>query len=112
MSKEELNKLEEFFKEKSNKKEEAIVYTHSFKSFFPDENKVMNYATKQSIFFNLEYDKDIINKSNADLTDISYFPGEKEILFFPFSSFLIKEIKKENGRFIIDLKYLGIYQNN
>ena len=112
LSKEELNKLEEFFKEKSNKKEEAIIYTHSFKSFFPDKNTAMNFANKESIFFNLDYDKDIINKSNADLTDISYFPGEKEILFFPFSSFLIKEIKKENGRFIIDLKYLGIYQNN
>jgi len=37
------------------------------------------------------------NLSNhGDIEKISYFPDEKEVLFFPFSSFEIKEIKEIN----------------
>ena len=69
------------------------------------------------VLFILEKD-DIIDYSlstHSDLENISFFPDEKEVLFFPFSSFEIKEIKKiENingNKFIIRLLYLGKYIN-
>ena len=48
-----------------------------------------------------------------DLENLSYFPGEKEVLFLPFSSFEIKDIKEielggEEG-YEIRLLYLGKY---
>jgi len=50
---------------------------------------------------------------HCDLENLSYFPGEKEVLFFPFSSFEIKDIKEielkgEKG-YEIKLLYLGKY---
>lgn len=71
-----------------------------------------------SIFFELEKDNniDLNNISFSNTTKISAFPNEKEVLFFPFSSFEIKSIKKknldnENIYYKIKLKYLG-YNNS
>ena len=51
--------------------------------------------------------------THADIEKISYYPNEREVLFFPFSSFEIKEIKEEiinnEKRYIIKLLYLGKY---
>ena len=51
--------------------------------------------------------------THGDLEKISYYEKEQEVLFFPFSSFEIKEIKdiyikKEKG-YEIQLLYLGKY---
>ena len=49
---------------------------------------------------------------NASIQEYSFYKNESEILFFPFSSFEIKKIKKINeNEFIITLNYLGKYQN-
>ena len=54
---------------------------------------------------NIDYDL----STHADIEKISFYPNEKEVLFFPFSSFEIKEIKKVNDRYEIKLLYLGKY---
>ena len=112
----------------SNKKSKdlpgAIAFSKSFlsfskeraiaESFLNDENKNKNLS---KVLYILEKDDNIgYNLStHADIETISYFPNEKEVLFFPFSSFEIKEIKeinigKEKGYEIkILLLYLGKY---
>ena len=54
---------------------------------------------------NIDYDL----STHADIEKISIFPEEREVLFFPFSSFEIKNIKNINGNFEINLLYLGKY---
>ena len=50
------------------------------------------------VLFILEKDDNIgYNLStHGDIEKISFFPNEKEVLFFPFSSFEIKNIKEIN----------------
>ena len=73
------------------------------------------YKNLTNVLFVLEKDNDVgYNLStHCDLENLSYFPGEKEVLFFPFSSFEIKDIKEielkgEKG-YEIKLLYLGKY---
>ena len=51
--------------------------------------------------------------THGDIEKISFFPDEREVLFFPFSSFEIKDIKEVyNGNeniYEIKLLYLGKY---
>ena len=48
--------------------------------------------------------------THADIEKISFYPNEKEVLFFPFSSFEIKEININNENiYEIKLLYLGKY---
>ena len=58
---------------------------------------------------NIEYNL----ATHGDIENISFYPKEKEVLFFPFSSFEIKDIEEQimNNEmiYIINLKYLGKY---
>ena len=51
--------------------------------------------------------------TQSDIEKISFYPNEKEVLFFPFSSFEIKNIEENiiNGEkiYVIRLLYLGKY---
>ena len=49
--------------------------------------------------------------SNADLKEITDISAENEVLFFPFSSFIITSITIKNDIYYIDLEYLGIYKD-
>ena len=64
------------------------------------------------ILFVLENNNDIIQESNADIHEFSPFKNEKEILFFPGSSFIIKDIDyiDNNNRVIIILNYNGKFK--
>ena len=67
------------------------------------------------VLFILEKDDNIDYSlgTHADIEKISYYPNEREVLFFPFSSFEIKEIKEveinNNKIYSIKLLYLGKY---
>ena len=50
--------------------------------------------------------------TNADLTEISYFKHEKEILLFPFSFYEINKIENKNNYYEIYLNYLGKYRKS
>ena len=51
--------------------------------------------------------------THGDIEDISFYPNEREVLFFPFSSFEIKNIEEKiiNNEKIYEIKlcYLGKY---
>ena len=63
----------------------------------------------------VEYDNTINLNTHADIEDISIFPEEKEVLFFPFSAFGIEKIEQDpvdSKRYNLELKYLGKYIQN
>ena len=100
----------------------SIVFSKSFLSFskdkkvaeqfLKDKNKIENIS---KVLFILEKDDNIgYNLStHGDIEKISFFPNEKEVLFFPFSSFEIKNLKEININnekiYEIQLLYLGKY---
>ena len=98
-----------------------LVYSRTFLSFSKDKNKAINFLKKGNN--NLKPVMLVINSinleeaysSNADIEQFSIFSHEREVLFFPFSSFIIDEkidtqIIKGIETKIINLNYLGKYR--
>ncbi len=125
MSKIELNKIMKLFqewKEKSDKSYPSfLLYSRCFLSFSKDENAIIKFIgktddKKYGIVFILKNNYNMENKytSNADIEFLSAFRNEREVLFFPFSSFEINKIQEVqiNGIKItqINLNYLGKYE--
>jgi len=112
---------------KDKKKEglpSAIVFSKAFLSFSKSEFIAKNFLVDQKndnefskVLFILEKDDNLSYdlSTHADIEKISFKPGEKEVLFFPFSSFEIKDIDDKNyfinneKIIIIKLLYLGKY---
>jgi len=122
ISNEEIKKIKSFLKKKIKGLPGAIVFSKSFLSFSKERGiaeSFLNYKNENKnlskVLYILEKDDSIgYNLStHGDIEKISSIPSEKEVLFFPFSSFEIKEIKeinigKEKG-YEIKLLYLGKY---
>ena len=100
----------------------SIAFSKSFLSFSKEKNvaeKFLNNENKDKnlskVLFILEKDDNCgYNLStHGDIEKISFFPVEREVLFFPFSSFEIKSLEeKYNGNekyYEIKLLYLGKY---
>ena len=101
----------------------TIVFSKSFLSFTKEkkiaENFIFTTENKSNglvkVLFILEKNEDIDYSlsTHADIEKISFYPLEKEVLFFPFSSFEIKEIKQKNINkeimYEIKILYLGKY---
>ena len=89
----------------SKKKEMAEeFYNKAYKA--PNSSKVLYIVEKDDfIGYNLS--------THGDIEKISFFQEEEEVLFFPFSSFEIKEVKETNiggeKGYEIKLLYLGKY---
>ena len=127
MSKIELEKIITLFNKWKKKDDKSfpsfILYSRCFLSFSKDENAIMKFIGENDdknygIVFILKNNKDIINKysSNADIELLSAFSAEeREVLFFPFSSFCLENIQKGNFKgkncIIINLEYLGKYKD-
>ena len=100
-----------------NENAKVIYYFKSFKSFSKNLEKAKKFIKPPrqdttSLLFILEnYNNNIEGVSNADIKEFSKFPGEEEVLFFPFSSFEVEKIdngSEEQKNYIkITLKYLG-----
>ena len=96
---------------------EILVYSRAFMSFSKKKKSALKFFKKNSnkikILFILENESQNKMLSNANFEKIN--EKEEEILFFPFSSFIIKnkKIEKEekDNYYIISLTYLGIYEN-
>ena len=98
----------------------SIVFSKSFLSFSKEPKVAKKFLDReesnenmQKVLFILEKDENLGNNlaTHGDIEKISFYPKEKEVLFFPFSAFEIKssiENKKEK-RYDINLKYLGEY---
>ena len=118
----EISKIKEYLKIKKDDLPGAIVFSKSFLSFTKDEKVAEKYINKINDDKNLSKVLYIIEKddklnydlsTHSDIENISRYPGEKEVLFFPFSSFEIKDLKEINYNnetiYEIKLLYLGKY---
>ena len=80
------------------------------KKFLDNEKSNENM---QKVLFILEKDENLGNNlaTHGDIEKISFYPKEKEVLFFPFSAFEIKNLEenKNEKRYDINLLYLGKY---
>ena len=121
-----LNQEIEIIKDYLNNKKEnlpgAIVFSKTFLSFTKDIKIAEKFLKNQEnnnelnkVLFILEKDNNIGYNlaTHADIEKLSFYPNEKEVLFFPFSSFEIKDIKEINNSnekiYEIKLLYLGKY---
>ena len=127
ISEEELEKIQKNIENKNQKlnnndsddnfQTEILVYSRAFMSFSKKKKSALKFFKKNSnkikILFILENESQNKMISNANFEKIN--EKEEEILFFPFSSFIIKnkKIEKEekDNYYIISLTYLGIYEN-
>ena len=116
--------LENSNKQKVNGLPGSIVFSKSFLSFTKDIDVAYEFITNTpkvnnfcDTLFVLEKDDtkdDNINYSlstHADIEKLSIMNDEKEVLFFPFSSFEIKSVEydKSKSLYKIRLLYLGKY---
>ena len=136
MSEDELNKMTEVLNKKENfdiKLNKVIEYSKSYSDInFLDKKKVIPKILFYSRCF-LSFSRNIsvangfsgnvllelhlnyldLNEiqSNSDISQFSAFSSEEEIVFYPFSSFSIEKIIKENGKTKIILECLGKYKD-
>jgi len=119
LKKKEINDIYENKKKKIPGLPSSIIFSKVFLSFSRKEEVAMEFIPKdinideERVFFRLKKD-DNINYSlstHADLhiDNISVFDKEEEVLFFPFSSFSVDDIKPVNNIYYIELNYLGKY---
>ena len=98
-----------------------LVYSKCLMSFTKDKNRVLSFPEPDKdenykIVFELKCTPKLINKysSNVDMEDISFFEEEKEVLFLPFNTFILRNIyyekNDEKKNIIIELEYLGTYE--
>ena len=130
LSDEEIKKIYEFKEKQKPGLPAGIVFAKTFLSFTKDktiaesfldeadaEKKITTPNKLNKVLFTLEKEDNIDNSyftTHADIEKkISVFPIEREVLFFPFSSFEIKNIKEtfvnNEKRYEIELSYLGKY---
>ena len=117
LSNEEINKIKNYINNKIKGLPGAILFSKTFLSFTKDIKIAKNFLMNQNnnnefnkVLFILEKDShiDYNLSTHADIEKISFYPNEKEVLFFPFSSFEIKEININNENiYEIKLLYLG-----
>ena len=98
-----------------------LVYSRAFLSFSKDKHRAINFLKKGNnhltpvMFIVNTINLEEAFSSNAEVEQYSIYRSEKEVLFFPFSSFIVDEkIKTQiiNGieTKIIYLNYLGKYR--
>ena len=123
INKTEIEKIK--YNKKIGKLINVIAFSKAFLSFSENKDKAESFCgvtdnTKIGCLFILENANINSHESNADIQQFSIFPQEKEILFFPGSSFIIKDINyikdnkieiilNYNGKF--KEKYSIIYEN-
>ena len=122
ISNNEINKIEKYLKNKIENLPASIVFSKSFLSFSKEKEIAECYLKNKNnnknlskVLYILEKDDNIDYSlaTHCDIEKISFYPNEREVLFYPFSSFEIKDIKEINlnGEKIYEIKllYLGKY---
>ena len=128
---EEIKKLSKYMEAKQNSQiPTALIYSKAFMSFSLDKNIALKFMKKKQpvenktvrVLYILKKDlsnigagninRNIKNSTNADLTKISYFEDEKEVLLFPFSVYEISAVNRKDNYFIIELNILSKYKED
>ena len=118
MSKETFEKINKLFSEKENNKNCGIMlYIKNFFSFSKSEEIAKKFLEKKDdnykILFVLEVKKKKNYYNNIEIDyDNTLFPEEEEVLFFPISCFIIKDIKNEGEIKKIELKFFDDYEQD
>ena len=123
LSNDEIKKIKNFLEKKIEGLPCSIIFSRTFLSFSKDPSIAESYLSLNNtdknvskVMFILEKDDENVEynlSTHSDIEKISYYPDEREVLFFPFSSFEIKDmniinIGKEKG-YEVKLLYLGKY---
>ena len=109
---------------RQNSKHPPIITSKTFMSFTKDkkiadlflDKEINKNSELKNVYYVLEKeDNNSYDLStHADLGDLSVYKNEKEVLFFPFSSFLLSDLIQTNinkeTRYEIKLIYLGNYK--
>ena len=98
-----------------NKLSTIVVFSKAFLSFSEDIEKAKTFCgnsddKKFGCLYILENNNNNFHESNAAIKEFSFFPKENEILFFPGSSFIIKDINLTDNIYIIILNYNGKFK--
>lgn len=96
----------------------GLVLTQTFLSFSKSEKVAMFFMKNKKILTNMKRILFIINPlkqkditvTNIDVEEISFFQGEKEVLFLPFSGFEITKIEEQTEYTTIYLNYLNKFE--
>lgn len=119
-----LNNNENEIQNNNNEKKlpKVILYMKPFQSFSKNRSEAEVFMEDRGrnidenytkVLFIIQRNENELNEelfSNAYIKDYSEYPKEDEVLFFPFSTFGIKELKKINDNIEIILEYLGKYK--
>ena len=122
ISNDEIIKLKGYLKDKKPDLPSSIVFSKSYLSFSKKKEVAEQFLNIKNENKNLSKVLYIIEKddnmdyslsTHSDISEISKYPKEEEVLFFPFSSFEIKDIKEieynDEKIYEIKLLYLGKY---
>ena len=115
LSQTEIDNLVKYNNKKGQNLPSFIEFSKSFISFSKDKNVAKGFLSngdKNAILTVVKYEKDINLNTHADIEELSAYPEEREVLFFPFSVFEIESIEpisNEPQKFNLKLTYLGKY---
>ena len=125
ISNKEIDEIKKFIREKKEGLPSSIAFSKGFLSFSKERSRAEKFIEKynneendknsdlSNVLYILEKDDNIGYSltTHGDIEKISFYPNEREVLFFPFSSFEIKELTyiESKKRYEIKLKYLGKY---
>ena len=124
IKKDELEYINNSLKNKKDGLPACICYNKAFFSTSLDKSVAFKFIkhkkttlkeNEELVLFTIDkgIEIDSNNASNADMQDYSFHDDEKEILFFPFSSFEIINVEEKNHNnlkyYQINLNYLGKY---
>ena len=95
-----------------------LIFSKTFLSFSIDSTIALKFIPQfvssdfQPVMFVVDKGSsiDFYNIANAEISEYSYFPNEKEILFFPFSIFELSKIEYYKDKYFCTLNYLGKYK--
>ena len=94
-----------------------VIFSKSFLSFYKDINVAqiyIRYGRNTLLFLNMTTNNEFDLKTHADIEEFSFYPNEKEVLFFPLSAFGLKDIKYNpiESIYNIELIYYGKLNKN
>ena len=107
-----IKELNEYRLRKVEYYEVPIIFSKSFLSFTKDINIAEHYIStnnKNTMIKVVKASPEYNLNTHADIRELSCFPDEKKVLFFPFSAFGIEDFiyDSEKKIYILKLIYLG-----
>ena len=125
MKKDEIENIRKLFEDWKNTEDKKLpkflLYSRTFLSFTKSKEIINQFIGKNDdlfcgIVFLVKNNENITKKysSNADIENLSKYPDEKEVLFFPYTTFYLKNIYEQNYEnkncVFMELEYLGKYE--